>query len=405
MNVRIRRLIMMAFIGAVAMLALVYGFWPKAVLVETAKASRGPFRVTIDEEGKTKVKDRFTVSAPVTGFMRRIELKAGDVVKKGDALFILEPLRSPVLDARSRAEAQAAVASAQAAVKAAIERERSAKVDADFTDDRRIRFKRLLDGGAIAKEQYDQTEAQAKQAQAVYLAAKATTDAVRSDLKRAESVVAYSADRIGIDHQETVVVRSPKSGCVLRIYRESEGAVAMGEPVVDMGDTKDMEVRVELLSADAVRIKPGTAVSFGHWGGKDTLTGKVKTIEPAGFTKMSSLGVEEQRVLVIVDMETPAQGRPNLGDGYRIEASFIVSEGQDILQIPVSALFRAGEKWAVFAAEGNRARRRIIDVGRRNGLNAEILSGIAEGAVVIAQPDDAIRDGERIRIRKTGPSY
>jgi len=403
MNVRIRRGIIIAFVGAVTALALIYGFWPKAVLVETAKAIRGPFRLLIEEEGKTRVKDRFTISAPTAGFMRRVDLKAGDAVKKGDALFILEPLRSQVLDPRSRAEAEAAVAAARAAVNAAQEREKSAKVDTDYSADRLVRFKRLLASDAVAKEQVDQIEAQAKQAQALYLAARAATQVARSDLKRAESVLAYSAARPGTDRQETVAVRSPKSGRVLKLYRESEGAVAMGEPVIDIGDAKDIEVRVELLSADAVKIKPGTPVFFERWGGDAALTGKVRTIEPSGFTKISSLGVEEQRVLVIVDLETPAPNRPQLGDGYRIEASFIVWEGQNVLQIPASALFRVGDQWAVFAVEGKRSHRKIVHIGHRNGLRAEVLSGIKEGAVVIAQPDDAIQDDNRIRERKPAP--
>lgn len=399
MKVRTRRLIVISSVGVIAVLALIYGFFPKPVLVEAARAARGPFIVTIEEDGKTRVKDRFIISTPVAGFMRRLEHKAGDTVKKGGRLFTLEPLRSQVLDARSRAEAQSAVSAAQASVKASEEREQSAMIDAEFAAERFTRFERLLASSAIAKEQFDQADAEAKRTQAIYLSVKAETNAARSELARAQSVLKYSAARDRGDDQEVVIVRSPKAGHVLKLYRESEGAVSMGEPVLEIGDPRDIEVLVELLSADAVKIRRGTAVEFKRWGGDPLLAGKVRVVEPSGFTKISSLGVEEQRVLVIVDITSEPEVRPWLGDGYRIEASFIVWEGQNVLQIPASGLFRAGEKWAVFTVDGNRARRQIVEIGHRNGLHVEILSGISEGTLVIAQPDDAIKDGGRIRIR------
>ncbi|MBN1380920.1 MAG: efflux RND transporter periplasmic adaptor subunit [Deltaproteobacteria bacterium] len=400
MKVRIRRLITVSTIGIIALAALIYGFLPKPVLVETAKAVRDPFRVTIEEEGKTRVKDRFVVSAPVAGFMRRVELKAGDAVEKGMPLFTLEPLRSQTLDPRSRAEAKSAVSAARASVKAAEKREESAGIDAEFTADQLNRFQRLLASGAIAQEQFDQAEAAAKSAAAVYMAAQAATNVARSELKRAESILNYSATSQATE-QEAIIVRSPKAGRVLRLYQESEGAVNMGQPVLEIGDPRDIEVRVELLSSDAVKISQGTVVSFEHWGGGRILTGQVSRVEPSGFTKISSLGVEEQRVLVIVDMTSAPDVRPQLGDGYRIEADFTVWEGENVLQIPASALFRVGEKWAVFLTKANKARQKIVAVGHRNGLRAEILSGLNEGDTVIAQPDDAITDGGRIKVRKT----
>jgi HlyD family secretion protein len=283
-------------------------------------------------------------------------------------------------------------------VRVAQEREESAKVESEFTAERFDRFKRLLSGGAVAREQVNQVEAQAKQAQALYLAAQAAANAARADLKRAESTLAHSAAQKPLGAAERIAVPAPRAGHVLKLYRESEGAVNAGEPVLDIGDPQDIEVRVDILSADAVKIRQGTPVLFDRWGGVGQLTGTVKTVEPSGFTKVSSLGVEEQRVLVIVEMTSDAQTRSPLGDGYRIEAAFIVWEGKDVLQIPASALFRAGEQWAVFTAEGNRARRQIVEIGHRNGLQAEILSGLAEGAAVITQPNDAIKDGGRIRI-------
>ncbi|MGV8056982.1 MAG: efflux RND transporter periplasmic adaptor subunit [Smithellaceae bacterium] len=187
---------------------------------------------------------------------------------------------------------------------------------------------------------------------------------------------------------------------MFRIYRESEGAVNVGEPLLDIGNVRDIEVRVEVLSSDAVKIKPGTAVFFKRWGGEGTLTGVVRVVEPAGFTKISSLGVEEQRVLIIADITSPAQMWRSLGDAYRLEAHFVVWEGKDVLKVPTSALFRSGKDWAVFVEEKGRARKRLIEAGQRNGLMAEILSGLQENEKVIAHPDDAVGDGTRIRPRK-----
>ncbi len=401
MNVQIRRWIIMVSIAAAVAGTLLYGFWPKAASVETAAAVRGPLTVAIEEEGKTRVIDRFIVSVPVAGFLRRVELKAGDTVKKGDSLFLLDPLPSQVLDPRSRAEAASAVLGAEDALKAAAEREQSARAVAEFSAQQLARYKRLLAQSVVAQGEYDQIETQAKSAQADYLAARSATGVARADLERAQNALKFSGARSGADYDKPVVVRSPQAGQVLKLYRESEGAVSTGEPIIEIGDATDIEVRVELLSADAVKVRKGTNVTFERWGGGRILTGRVRTVEPSGFTKISSLGVEEQRVLVIVDITSKPHDRPNLGDGYRIDARFIVWEGQNVLHVPASALFRAGEKWALFKVAGGRALRQIVDVGHQNGLQAEILSGLSEGEHVITRPDDTIKDGSRVRIRKT----
>jgi HlyD family secretion protein len=190
------------------------------------------------------------------------------------------------------------------------------------------------------------------------------------------------------------------SGVIFRIYRESEGAVNMGEPLLDIGDVNNLEVRVEVLSSDAVKIKKGTPVLFKRWGRDEPLTGSVRLVEPAGFTKVSSLGVEEQRVLVIADITSPPEKWQALGDAYRLEANFIIWEGQNILQIPASSLFRSGKDWAVFVEEKGKARKRIVDVGQRNGLAAQIISGLKENEKVLAYPDDSISEGTKIRQRK-----
>lgn len=395
----VRRRVFVIAVGAAVVLLIGYGFLPDAVIVDAAPVSKGMLRISVEEEGRTRVKDRFVVSAPVPGFLRRITIEAGDAVRKGAGVAALEPLRSAVLDPRSRAEAAASVEAARAALSAAEERARAATADAEYARDREARMKKLAEGGFIAKDSYEQAVADAKRTEALRLSADAAVVAAKADLDRARSVLRVSAAGDRSDTRETVVVRSPVSGSVLRLHHESEGVVNAGEPLLEIGDPRSLEVRIEVLSADAVRIRPGMTVLFERWGGDATLQGTVRVVEPAGFTKISSLGVEEQRVLVIVDFTSPAEVWERLGDGYRLDATFVIWEGSDLTQVPASALFRTAEGWAVFVIQNGRARLREVRIGKRNGLQAEVLAGLAEGEVVVTHPDDSIRDGVKVRIR------
>jgi HlyD family secretion protein len=394
---KLRRWTIIIIITAGVILAIVYGFMPKPVSVDVVKVSRGPLKVTVEEEGKTRVKDRFVLSAPVAGFMRRIKLDVGDSVQKGETLVEIEPLKSNLLDPRSRATAEAAVSSAEAALRVEEERVRSAEADAEYSRRNLERIKKLFEGGYVAKDALEQAETGAKRAEANLLSAEAAVKVARAELDRARTVLRHSAAEETRIQGKIVTIQAPVSGSVLKIYRESEGVVQSGEPLIDIGDPKNLEVKVEVLSADAVRIKPGTPVLFERWGGNSTLSGKVRVVEPAGFTKISSLGVEEQRVFVIVDLTSSDQNEQRLGDGYRLEASFIIWEGKDVLQVPASALFRKQEGWAVFVVKNNKAILREVKVGHRTGLAAEILSGLTEGEEVISHPDNSIEEGTRLR--------
>lgn len=399
MNPPVRRRVFVIAVGAAVLLLIGYGFLPKAVIVDVAAASRGTLRISIEEEGRTRVKDRFVVSAPVPGFLRRITLEVGDQVQKGKRVAALEPLGSTVLYPRSRAEAEAAVNAAQAAYNAAKEKALAATADAAYARERWVRLQKLAEGGYISKDDRDQAEAEHKKAEANRLSAEAAVAAAQADLEQALSVLRYSTERGSGNTREDVIVRAPVNGSILKIHRESEGVVNAGDPLLDIGNPHSLEVRAEVLSSDAVRIKPGTVVLFERWGGEAALQGSVRVVEPAGFTKISSLGVEEQRVLVIIDLTSPPKVWERLGDGYRLDATFVVWEGKDVLHVPASSLFRKGEGWAVFAVEGKRARIRDVEIGRRNGLQAEVLSGISEGEVVITHPDDSIRAGVKIKPR------
>lgn len=398
MKIQTKRYIIISAVLIIVVLAVAYGFIPKPVAVDAVPAARGVLRVTVEEQGKTSVKDRYVISAPVSGFLRRIDLKASDPVEPGMQVAFIEPARSQALDPRSRAETESAVASAQANLDAAREQERAARAEADYTSKRLARFKVLHERQSVSRDSLDQADSEARRAQAVLDSASAQVGVARAELERIMKVLnTYGRGGPGPSN-DTVAVTSPVSGRTLRVVRESEGAVAVGEALMEVGNPADLEVRVEVLSSDAVKMGKGTPVLFERWGGDVPLTGIVRVVEPGGFTKISSLGVEEQRVIVRVDFTTPREVWQSLGDAYRLDASFIVWEGRNVLQVPASSAFRSGTGWAVFVVEDKKARLRSVKVGHSNGLSTEILSGLSEGERVITHPDDTIRDGTRVQL-------
>jgi HlyD family secretion protein len=380
----------------VVVLLVAYGFRPQPVLVELVEVRHGPLQVTVEEEGKTRVKDRYVVSAPVAGFARRVELEVGDAVKQGQLLLSLEPLRPTVLDPRSRAEAEAQVAAAEAALNSSEERARAAGADAGYWESQLARIRVLYQSGDVPKEAFDRAVSEASRVEAIRRSAEHAVEEARSALEVARAALRYSAST-PVKVRELVAVRAPASGRVLKVVHKSEGVVNPGDPLLEVANARSLEVEVEVLSADAVRIAPGTRVLLERWGGNVPLEGRVRLREPVAFTKISALGVEEQRVLVIVDLTSPPELWERLGDGYRVEARFILWEGQDILQVPSSALFRHGEGWAVFTAQEGSARIRPVKTGHRNGLVAEGLSGLAAGEKVITHPDNSISDGTPVK--------
>jgi HlyD family secretion protein len=371
--------------------------------VEIAPVVRGPLVVTVEEEGKTRVIDRYVISAPVAGFTRRIELDVGDVVARGQPLVVMEPLRSDVLDPRRRAEAQARIAAAEAALQVAEQNARAAAAEADLAETELARLKRLYQARGTSREALDQAEAEARRTRAHLRSAEFAVDVARSELEAARTALRYSAAEATPAADEQVVIRSPVDGQVLKISHKSARVVGAGESLIEVGNPDALEVEVDVLSADAVRIRPGTRVLFDRWGGDVPLEGRVRVVEPAGFTEVSALGVEEQRVWVIADITSPPELWKRLGDGYRMEASFVLWEGERVLQVPTSALFRyrddRGNGWAVFVAQDKRARLRPVQVGHRSGLRAEIRSGLSQGEAVITHPGESVEDGVRLEVR------
>jgi HlyD family secretion protein len=396
-----RRNLGLILLAVILLAAIAYGFWPQPVAVDVMAVTRAPLQVTVEEEGKTRVVDRFVISAPVPGYVRRIELKVGDTVGEGQILAEVEPLRSVILDPRSRAEAQARVAAAEAALRAAQEDAIAAEAEADYAASQLQRLRRLYPKGYISIETLQQAEAAARRTEARRSSSRFAVQVAKFDLEAARTALRYSVAQDSHQTMEEAPVRAPVEGRVLKLKHESEGVVQAGEPLLEIGDPNSLEIEVEVLSADAVRISSGTRVLFERWGGVRPLEGRVRRVEPTGFTKVSALGVEEQRVLVIADITSPTEQWQRLGDGYRVEASFILWEGDSVLQVPASALFRHRDGWAVFMAANGRARLQPVQVGHRSGLAAEIISPLKEGELVILHPDDSLADGARISLRRT----
>ncbi len=379
--------------------ALVYGFQPQPRLVDVAQAERAPMQVSVEEEGKTRVIDRYIISAPVAGTTCRVDMNVGDYVEKNQPLVTIEPLQSPALDPRSRAEAQFRVAAAQAALQAAEQNAQSAQAEAELAGKELTRIKPLATNGHITMERLDQAETLARSTAAAKRSADFAVNVARHELGAARTALEYAGDRGELVPANTVQVRAPVSGRILKIQQQCEGVVKPGQALLEIGDTRTLEIETEVLSSDAIKIKPGMRVIFNRWGGEEALLGQVRTVEPVGFTKVSALGVEEQRVLVISDITSAPDIWENLGDGYRVEARFILWEDDEVLQIPGSALFRENGGWAVFVSEAEKAKKRSIEIGRHNGLSAQVTKGLEEGEKVITHPDDTIEEGVRVKQR------
>lgn len=377
-----------AALGAAAILVLLLR--PSPVPVETARCTRGGLRVTVDEEGKTRVRDRFVLSSPVAGRLSRIELKEGDAIERGAVVALLSPLP---LDERTRAEARARLQAAMAAERAAQARVQRASTALEQAKRSHARADQLAEKGTLAPEEREQAELLEETLARDLESARFAARAAAFEVEAARSALLAAGAEREAGTAARVVVRAPAAGRVLRVLQESERSVGAGTPLLEIGDPANLEIVLDLLSADAVKVRPGASMLVDGGDGRQ-LPGRIRTVEPSAFTKVSALGVEEQRVHAIADFSGPP-GR--LGDGYRVEASIAIWEGKDVLKIPGSALFRRGQAWSVFVVEGGRALRRDVEVGHRNAAEAEILRGLEPGQVVLLHPSDRIGEGTRVR--------
>jgi len=391
-----RRSVRLAVIVAAVVAALVWAFWPSPVPVDFATVEAGPLQVTIDDEGETRVRDRFVVSAPLPGRMRRIELEPGDAVSRHAVVALFEPVDPALLDARTRTEIQARVGAAEAAVGAARADRERVRADLTFARADLTRYRELAEAAIASRERLD---AAARQVSTLEEGARSADFAVRAaeqQLEVARAALVQTRGSGGV----AIRLLSPIDGVVLRRLQESETVAATGQPLLEIGDVARLEIVSDLLSTSAVRVRPGQKVLIEQWGGDRPLTGRVRRVEPSGFTKISALGVEEQRVNTVIDLEAPREAWQSLGDGYRVEVRIVVWEHDRVIKVPTSSLFRHDGTWAVFRVENGRAVRRKVEIGQRSGLEAEVLSGLQAGERIIVYPSDQVADGVKVVARQ-----
>lgn len=378
--------------GALVAVAL----WPTAITVDVTTVTRGPLTVTLDEDGDTRVHHRFVVSAPLAGRVERIDLDPGDAVAQGAPIARLHAEPAQFLDARSRAEAAAAVEAARGLVGRARAEEQRARAALALAAADLAREEALDASGLTTRQNLDARRSAAATAREALNAAGFAVAAATADLERARArLLPASLDGGG----RTLTVTAPVDGVVLRRFLDSESVVAAGAKLVELGDPSHVEIVADLLSSDAVRVRPGMRVALTEWGGDRPMGGVVARVEPSGFTKVSALGVEEQRVNVIIDVDDDAAAWTAMGDGFRVEVAITLWHADDVVTVPTGALFRAGTAWAVFVVDDGRARRTPLTLGHRTPLAAEVTAGLEAGARVVVHPPDTLADGDRVRPR------
>jgi HlyD family secretion protein len=381
-------------LGAVAMALREEAQW-----VDVAEVRRGPMELRIAEEGKTRVKDRFLLSSPVAGYLHRLDLDVGDPVEAGAVLGVVDAIPASVLDARSRAEARARVEAARAALQSVRQKIEIAQADAELARTEVQRLLALEGENFVSVERLQQARAAQIRAEALLRSARFDEDVAAHELAVARTRVEVSAASSDSDSDtEHVTLRSPVEGAVLRLLRQSEGVVSAGEVLLELGDPSALEVVVDVLSADAVQLHRGMPVRLSGWGG-EALDALVRRVEPVGFVDVSALGVEEQRVRVILDIASPRESWQSLGDGYRVDAAFLLWQSQDVLQVPASSVFDHGGRPAGFRVSGDRVTLQPVDVGRSNGLETQVLDGLQAGERVVRHPSRQLDDGVRVRER------
>jgi HlyD family secretion protein len=401
MNAQQRRLILWAVIGGSIVVALVIVFRPQALPVDTRLASIGTLVVTVNEEGETRVRDIFVLSAPVAGRMLRIEAEAGDEVVANETIVAeIEPVDPTFLDFRSETQANAAVRASESAKKLAQAEVDQWDAELVFARAELIRAHELILDNTISQRDMDEAERNERTAKATYATKIAALQMRNFELERARAELLSPAEvRLQRGDCECVPIKSPVDGQILRIINESEGVVAAGEALLEIGDSTDLEIVADLLSSDAVKVATGRRVIIEGWGGNVPLIGRVRRVEPFGFTKVSALGIEEQRVNVIVDFTSPHEQWARLGHGYQVDLRIVLWESTAVITVPLTALFRDGDQWAVFVEVDGIAQHRDVVVGQRSGLEAEITAGIEVGERVIMYPSNAVTDGVRVTER------
>jgi len=391
---------LLSVVALVAAMALaIWALLPKPIPVETATVTKGSFVATVDEDGKTRVRERYVVAAPLAGQLTRVRLKAGDAVKADDAVATILPSPAPFLDPRSRQQAEERLGATEAArerTKALVERARTEAAQAKNDLDR---TRTLKESGASTAQALERAETAMRVTERDLRAAEFQDHAAEHEVEQAKALLAQYRNGGAGAPPDRWNMTAPVSGLVLKVVQESETVVQPGMPILEIGDPRDLEVVVDVLSTDAVEIHPGAQVAIEHWGGPGVLAARVRRVEPAAFTKISTLGVEEQRVNVLIDIVAPEKDWAGLGDAYQVDARITVFSRDDATIVPAGALFRTADNWNVYVAKDGRAQRREVTLLRRSGRFAAVTAGVQPGDRVIVYPSDRIAPGVRVDMR------
>jgi HlyD family secretion protein len=387
-------------LGAVATAGLlVWSFLPNPVEVETARVVRGEFLQTVDEDGRTRVRNRFVVASPLAGTLQRIGLDEGDHVAGGDVVATILPAVPALLDARTERELSARLEAAEAQQLGAAANVGRAEAATDLARADAKRVANLAAKGFVSAAESDTAALTLRVREKELDAAQQERHVASHALDAARAALSQAIASAKTGDAKPWQVHAPAAGVVLRVLQESERVVATGTPLIEIGDPSDLEVVVDVLSSDAVSIASGNRVLFERWGGDHAIEGRVRRVEPSAFTKISALGVEEQRVNVIIDVVAPDERWRAVGDGFRVDARIVVNERKDVLIVPVSALFREDPNWMAFVLSGNRVHKRVVTVGAKGSLQAVVDAGLVEGDIVVVYPSSAVEDGTRVIMR------
>lgn len=383
-------------LGALILALIVKGLMPKPIPVETALVAPGPLTVSVLEEGKTRIRHRFVISAPVPALLDRIELRPGARVKKGEQIASFHPLPSNFLDPRAKSEAEARLEAAKAVESRSAASIQKARASLDLAEKEQIRSEELKRTGVISSREWDAARNQVEVLSRALKEAEFGLKVAQFERAQAEATLAFAQGDTG--SAADLKILAPVTGYILNVYEESARPVTPGLALLEVGDPEDLEAEIELLSSDAVGVRPGAAVSIEQWGGERPLKGRVVLVEPGGYTKISALGVEEQRVKVRVEFAEPIPTDHPLGDRFRVEARIETWHGDQVLQIPTGALFRKGNQWMTYRLQANRARLTKVQIAHNNGASAEVVEGLQKGDRVIVHPPETLADGVTVKL-------
>ncbi|WP_258806592.1 efflux RND transporter periplasmic adaptor subunit [Pseudidiomarina sp. CB1] len=375
--------------------ALVYSLRPQPPQVVVTTVYEGPLAATVNDEGRTHLRNTYQVSAPIAGYLRRVVLEPGDVVQQGDTVFLVEPTPTPALDQRSREQAEQTLNAAEARLQAAIALQQNSESEAQLATNEQQRIQKLYDAGIASTVDMERAQTALFRAQSNLRSATAAVAVAQADVSNAKLVLEIAEGSRSSDKTRVLEVPAPISGTVLQRYRCCEGVVAAGETILELGDLQELEVQVDLLSSAAVKVRPGMPARINQWGGQEVLSGIVRRVNPAGFTRISALGIEEQRVSVFIEFTEPT---PDLGNDYRVNADIIVEQAAQTLAVPITALFRQDQQWQVFVYHDGQIEQRAIEVGFQSGIYRQILQGLEPGMRVVNHPSSDLENGMNVQL-------